>query len=65
MKKEHMWFFIIALISMIWYLSIEYLGSKDLYSFIVILFALPWVVIYLLICNVKTTNKGNKNNETI
>lgn len=49
MKKEHMWFFIIAFISMIWYLSIEYLGHINKYSVIVILLAIPWVVIYLLI----------------
>ena len=58
--KEHMWFFIVAFISMIWYLSIEYLGSKDLYSIIVILLAIPWVVIYLLICSKQTTNKESR-----
>lgn len=65
MKKEHMWFFIVAFLAMIWYLLIEYFGHTNNYSIIVILLAIPWVIIYLLICNIQTTNKGNKNNETI
>jgi len=65
MKKEHMCFFVVSFIAMIWYLSIEYLGHINKYSIIVILLAIPWVIIYLLICNIQTTNKGNKKDEII